>query len=78
MTSSQKSKLALNRYLAGIDYETLDKRREQLLTSNLEDLKKFATYFRTLAAKGKICVHGSETKMSEAKDLFDKVVAIGD
>ena len=78
MTTSQKSKLALNRYLAGIDYETLDKRREKLLTSTVEDLKKFAKYFKVLAQKGKICVHGSESKLNEAKDLFEEVISIGD
>ena len=78
MTTSQKSKLALNRYLAGIDCETLDKRRAQLLSSTVEDLKKFAVYFRALAEKGKICVHGSESKLKDAKDLFDKVISIGD
>jgi len=78
MTTSQKSKLALNRFLAGIDYETLDKKRERLLSSTVEDLKKFSSLFRVLAEKGKICVHGSESKLGETKDLFDKVISIGD
>ena len=78
MTSSQKSKLALNRHLAGIDYDELDKRREELLCSTVEDLKAYAKYFRSFAEKGSICVHGSESKVKAASSLFDKILTIGD
>lgn len=78
MTTSQKSKLALNRYLAGVDYDDLDKRREELLNTKLEDLKVFAKYFRALAKDGSICVHGSETKIKAVSSLFDKILTVGD
>ena len=78
MTTSQKSKLSLNRYLAGVNYEDLDKRREELLNTKLEDLKEFAKYFRELAKHGSICVHGSETKIKAVSSMFDKILTVGD
>ena len=76
MTTSQKSKLALNRYLAGVDYEVLDERRKELLSATVEDLKKYAIYFRKLAQEGTLCVHGNANILETNKDLFDRIVSV--
>lgn len=76
MTTSQKSKLALNRYLAGVDYKVLDERRKELLNATVEDLKKYAVYFRKLAQEGTLCVHGNANILETNKDLFDRIVSV--
>jgi presequence protease len=76
LTSSQKGKLALTRYLTGVDEDELNKHRKELLTSTLSDLKNYSKLFYEFSRHGIICVHGSQKRLNESKDLFDEVVAV--
>jgi presequence protease len=76
LTTPQKSNMALNRFLVGVDHEKLNRKRKELLATTNGDLKKYIPFFRELAQKGQICVHGVEKRLLEAKELFDKVITI--
>ena len=78
LTPSQRGKLAFNRFLTGVTYEELNELRSELLDASVDDLKSYAKFFKTLAEKGTICVHGSEGRLQESSELFEEILTIGE
>ena len=78
LTSSQKGKLAFNRQLTGVTTAEINQLRGELLDSTVDDLRSYAKYFKILAKKGSICIHGSESRISESKNLFDQILTVGE
>ena len=73
MTVSQKAGVVLSRYMAGIDDELLQSRRDALLKCTLEDIKALAPWFDKLNESGQICVHGGRARVEKASALFDRL-----
>ncbi|WDE97974.1 insulinase family protein [Lentisphaera profundi] len=73
MTVSQKAGVLLSRYIAGIDDEFLQSRRDILLDCTLEDIKTLAPWFDKLNVEGQVCVHGGHSRVEKASELFDKI-----
>ena len=73
LSPSQKGARGLSRYLSGVDLNYLQKRRDALLASTLDDVRQLAQWFDALNEEGLICVHGASDKVYEAEELFDKI-----
>lgn len=76
LTADQKGSVSMTEYLSGITQEIKQKRRDELLSTSLQDLKDYAPLFRKIKETGKICVLGGEEKIKKAKHLFEHTVKI--
>ena len=63
-------------YLTGVTHEYKQQRREELLSTTLDDIKSYAGLFQQVKEKGNICVLGNEEKINKAKDIFDSTVKV--
>lgn len=73
MTVSQKAGVMMSRYIAGIDDQVLQERRDALLNCTLEGIKALAPWFEKLNESGNICVHGARKRVEAVSQLFDRV-----
>ena len=65
-------------YFQGITYDMLKKIKEEIVNTNLADLKKFGKYIKEAIANGSCCVIGVDNKIIEAKDSFDEIKNLGE
>lgn len=75
-TPAEKGARAATRYLIGITQEEVQKERDDVLSTSLEDLRGFAEVFRKTMDQDNICVFGSEGKIESNKPLFKNVIRI--
>jgi len=54
--------------------EDIQRERDEVLSTVLEDLRGFARMFREGMEQNNICVFGNETKLTEESDLFETVI----
>jgi len=54
----------------------LQKERDEILSTTLEDLKGFAKMVDEVMAQNCLCVVGNEKKIEEEKDLFKKILPL--
>ena len=73
LSPSDKGGVALTRYLSGVNTERMQRRRDELLTATLADIRALADWFEALNENALICVHGSAEKVNEAAGLFDRI-----
>jgi Zn-dependent M16 (insulinase) family peptidase len=73
LSPSDKGGVALTRYLSGVNTERMQRRRDELLTATLADIRALADWFEALNENALICVHGSAEKVNEAASLFDRI-----
>lgn len=76
LTPSQKGMVSLTEYLTGMTPEMKQKRRDELLSTTLQDIKAYAPLFRKIKEKGNICVLGNEDKIKKAKNMFEHTVKV--
>jgi hypothetical protein len=62
--------------LIGKTYELKQKRRDELLSTRLEDIKPYALFFRKIRESGNICVLGNEEKIKKSNARFDHLVKV--
>ena len=74
MTPSEKGGRVIGMLLSGLTQEDIQKERDEVLSTTVEDLRKFAPMFRKGMAQNNICVFGNETKLAEEKDLFKTTI----
>ncbi len=67
---------SLNLYLAGTAFEEVQKLRDERINATPEDIRAYAPLFKAVMEQDCLCVVGSEAKIAEAKELFDKVEAL--
>jgi Zn-dependent M16 (insulinase) family peptidase len=60
--------------LTGLTFADLQRERDEVLATTVEDLKKFAPMFREGMKQNNICVFGSEEKLKENATLFKTTV----
>jgi len=78
MTADRKGSASMGEYLTGKTYELKQKRRDELLSTRLEDIKSFAVLFRKIKESGNICVLGNDEKIKKSKNRFDHLVKVFD
>lgn len=76
MTPSAKGEKAATHYFCNITQEDLEKEREEIVTTTVEDLRAQADLIRDVMAKDYLCVVGNEHKLEENKHLFNEIDAI--
>jgi Zn-dependent M16 (insulinase) family peptidase len=78
ITADRKGAVSMVEYLTEKTYELKQKRRDELLSTSLEDIKSFAVLFRKIKEFGNICVLGNEEKIKKSKNHFDHLVKVFD
>jgi len=78
ITADRKGAVSMVEYLTGKTYELKQKRRDELLSTSLDDIKSFAVLFRKIKESGNICVLGNEEKIKKSKNRFDHLVKVFD
>lgn len=73
MTASMKGARSLAAYMGGRSFEEIQKTRDELLGTTVEDLRKQAAAVQAITASGHICVVGSESSIRAQKDRFEHV-----
>jgi len=69
-----KGDTAFRNYIYGYKKEDDVRIRKEILDCTIEDIRKYAEFFKKFADKGFISVVGSEKAIMENKDLFSKVI----
>ncbi|MDQ2087313.1 S-layer homology domain-containing protein [Herbivorax sp. ANBcel31] len=72
-TSRSRGWGAQNAYISNSDTSAVQV-VEEILSTTLEDIREFSILFEQLAQEGNYCVWGSEEKITEHSDLFEKVI----
>jgi len=73
MTASMKGSRSLAAYLGERSFEQIQKNRDELLATTVEDLRKLSDAVAAITEAGHICVVGSESKITEEKERFEHV-----
>ena len=73
MNPAAKGAFSLGGYMADMTDADLQKERDELLGTTPDKLKETAGYIRAFMADDCLCVVGNAEKISEAKELFEKV-----
>ncbi len=76
LTADRKGMIAMVEHMVGKTYELKQKRRDELLSTRLEDVKSFAPLFRKIKDSGNVCVLGNEEKIKKSKNRFDHLVKV--
>jgi len=78
LSADRKGAVSMVEYLTGNTYELKQKRRDELLSTRLEDIKSYAFLFRKIKESGNVCVLGNEEKIKKSKNKFDHLVNVFD
>lgn len=76
MTTLTKGTRAINMYLAGRTIKDYEDFLSNMLSTKIDDLKKFAKLMQKSMKENHLCVVGNDTKIDENMELFDKVINI--
>jgi Zn-dependent M16 (insulinase) family peptidase len=76
LTPSMKGEVAAARYISGISHEEVQKRRDEVLGTKKEDIRRCADMVRDAMKENYICVIGNEAKLREDKELFSTLVPV--
>lgn len=74
LTPSLQLEQATEYYLRSITNEMIQQERNDVIASNVEEIKKLAEPIKALLADGYICVLGGEGKIKADKDVFSSIV----
>lgn len=78
VTPDRKGTISMIEHLTGRSYELKQKRREELLTTRVQDLRAFAPLFKQIRESGHVCVLGNEDKIKKEKSHFKHLVKVFD
>jgi presequence protease len=73
MTPSAKGEKAATYYFCNITHEDLEKEREEIVRTTVEDIKAQGDLIRDVMATNYLCVVGNEHKLKDNKDLFNEI-----
>ncbi|MDR2706069.1 MAG: insulinase family protein [Planctomycetaceae bacterium] len=74
LTPADKGNRVAGMQLSGLTQEDIQQERSEVLSTTVEDLRKFATMFREGMKQNNICVFGNEEKLKEDKNLFKNTI----
>ena len=63
-----------NMYFSGTTQEDIQKIRDDVLATTAEDIRNYADLLQAVIKQNLHCVVGSETKVNENRDLFDRII----
>ncbi len=73
MTPVVKGSRSSGAYLTNIDFEEIQRERDEVLSCNQEDIRRLAGYLDAIMSEDSICVVGNGQAIEENKQLFMKV-----
>lgn len=73
MNPEAKGSRSLSAYLEGINYEQIQKERNEILNAQPEDIRRLADLVEAVLKKDSICVIGNENMIKESAGLFENV-----
>ncbi|MGE5409658.1 MAG: insulinase family protein, partial [Clostridiales bacterium] len=76
LTPSDKGNVALRRYFEKVTNDILQKERDEVLSTNLEDIKAMKKMVGDILNQKIYCVYGNEEKIQSEKDLFINLVKL--
>lgn len=76
LTSAQRGKIGLNRYITNAKNEDYKKQMDQVLSTTVEGLKSYEPLLEKVMEQDYICVLGNERKIQENKDVFLNLVQL--
>lgn len=68
-----KGERSLTAYICGIDQESLQKERDEVLHADQEAIRALAPYMEAILKKDVICVIGNEEALKQEKEIFEEV-----
>ncbi len=74
LSREQKIKQAIVRHIAGITDGAVQKEREEVLSSTIEDMHGFAPLLASIKDSGYICVMGNGENINSSSELFEKII----
>ena len=74
LSREQKIKQAIVRHIAGITDEAVQKEREEVLSSTIEDMRGFAPLLASIKDSRYICVMGNGENINNSSELFEKII----
>ena len=75
-TPRAKGAYARLAYMSGIDYDTIQKNRDELLATDASSVRGLAAYLDAIMDTKAYCVVGCEEKIRAAADGFDRIEAL--
>ncbi len=75
-TPAEKGARAAARYIIGIAQDEVQKERDEVLSTTVDDLRGFGEILDKAMKQDNICVFGNEGKINESKSLFKNVIRI--
>lgn len=77
-TPRAKGASSLLAYMTGVTNEDMQKEREEVLATTVEDLNELSKSFEAALAQDCICVIGNSEKIEENKDMFINIINLFD
>ena len=62
---------SMSAYLEGIEFEQVQRERDQILNAKKEDINALADLVQSILDDNNLCVIGNENAVKEAADIFD-------
>ena len=66
-----KGSRSMSAYLEGIEFEQVQRERDQILNAKKEDINALADLVQSILDDNNLCVIGNENAVKEAADIFD-------
>jgi len=76
LTPDRKGEDAVKNYICGITYADIQKERDELLSTSLDDIKSYSTLIKKGMDENYCCVVGNESRIKDNKDSFDKIITL--
>lgn len=73
LNPNAKGARSMGAWLMGLDYETVQKERDQVLSCECGDIRALAPYLKAMLSQNNLCVIGNENRLEEQKELFETV-----
>lgn len=76
LTPSAKGLRGLSAYMSGIDFESIERERREILDASAEDIRALAPLIEAVISDGLCCTIGNAGKISEEAELFTDIEAM--
>jgi len=76
LTSSQKGNIAVTNYFTKANQAELQAERDAVLSTSLDDVKRYEKMVSEILNNSKICVYGNEEALKKNKTLFSKLIPL--
>ena len=73
LTPSQRGKRGLDAYMKGVDDSALQKERDEVLSTSVEDIRNQADLIDAVMGQKCLCVIGNEDNIEANADMFDSI-----